>query len=770
MRQSYLESYYNVIPKSQQDRLLSILKSRYDDAGQTAPDSASLNKQLEFLIAQLNKPLGEPLIQLRKAAKYGKIVSKDYNSTMEEAYVDLGALFKQNNTINKTIKTHRLLNETVLRDIRAALGKVENDIKVHKVIKENKSGITDVKYNSFYKNDNMSTDKVYAADVDLETDSVKLPLGVDQSSLSLEGLAMAEIDVFHFGGGIRGTIEDESHRKEKAIDGSSETFWGEVILTDEPIRQTYAGTTYFGTICEVVITMFRPDLVNHIKFNPFTNYPLTIVGIYYNTSIGGSWIDTGITSQTSTETMEFNFSEVLAKQVKIVLNQKNPSINTYKIPRKVVNNAQMWQQIVDREYSITTESENPIQATQDMIDYVTGWKAYVDAQKGFEDKIKDIGKPDGYVINSNMSETLFDAATKEMTKAGGEDATDPLKLDLYQKKIEPDNELIEVRKYEYTFGAYNIELRKRWYMELGEYISPMYIPNGTVVEASLSVTEVVPSGTSIEYQVATRPEEWVNILPSGGFITKERLDLDRVTQKGYLRFPVDGTIDSVYRSDDFINSSNYSYTPSTQEIVIGSGWYTPTSSFTVSYLPKGVSDVTPSGVVVNFLGNSLLETDETYQGTGSRQYKVSLQHYPYVDYAIINDTSKANATSPHFVYEEGRWYNSSGGSYSGIAADNYYDIMTITVDGYSAINRTDYYENIRPALTTYNVTSYPYFEYLHAGKNLYFNTPLESREVKVKYKYLNDFIQLRALLRNNNRSNVSVTPILQDYTLKLRTI
>jgi hypothetical protein len=226
----------------------------------------------------------------------------------------------------------------------------------------------------------------------------------------------------------------------------------------------------------------------------------------------------------------------------------------------------------------------------------------------------------------------------------------------------------------------------------------------------------------------------------------------------------------MYRSDDLIPSGDYSYTGLTQEVVMGSGWYTPTSSFTVSYLPKGVSEVTPSGVVVNFLGNSLLETDETYQGTGSRQYKITLQHYPYIDYSVVNDTSKANATSPHFVYEEGRWYNNSGGSYSGIGADSYYDVLTVTVDGYSAVNRTDYYENIRPALTTYNVTNYPYFEYIHTGKNLYFNTPLESREVKVKYKYLNDFIQLRALLRNNNRSNVSVTPILQDYTLKLRTI
>lgn len=769
MRQSYLESYYNLIPKTQQDRLLSVLKSRYDSAGQT-PSDADLNKQVQSLIAELQKPLGHPLIQLRKTAKYGKVISKDYNNTMDEAYVDLGALFKQNNTITRTMKIHRLLNESVLRDIKVALSKIENDIIVHKVIKENKTGITDVKFNSFYRSDNLSIDKVFAAQIDSETNAVKLPKGLDHSSLSIGGLSMANIDVYHFGGGIRGTIEDESHRKELAIDESPETFWGEVILTDEPIRQTYEGESQFGAICEIVITLFRSDLVNNIRFNPFTNYPLTILKIYYSQTEGGEWIDFGITPTTSTAIVEFNVSEVLVKQIKIVINQRNPSINTYKIPKRIINNAQLWQQIVDREFSISTETSAPIQATQDMIDYITGWKAYVDAVNSYEQKIKDIGKPSTYEQSQSMSESVFDAVTEEMTKSGGESVIDPLKLDLYGKKPEAPDELVEIRKYEYVYGAYNIDIRKIWYMESGEYISPMYIPNGAVLEARLDVSEVTPSGTTIEYQVATRPGEWKNILPSGGYINQERVDIDSNTQTGYLRFPCSGSIDYVFRNDGVIPSTEYIFDPADGSILLGGGWYMATSSYTASYLPLGTNDVIPSGVIVNFANDVMLDSNEQYVGVGSRQYKVDIEHFPYIDYSIINDTAKMGKVSPSFFEEDGRWLNIGVAEYHGIAVGDYYDVLKVTVEGFDSLNRTDYYSNVRPTMTSYDEVTYPYYEYIHSGKSLYFNTPLSDKTVKVRYKYLNDFIQLRALLRNNNRGNVSMTPILNDFTLKLRTI
>ncbi len=770
MRNSYLEFYHNVIPKIQQERLLKILKKRYDDAGVT-PDDVILQTKLESLIAELRVPLGDPQVQYKGASKYGKISSKDYNNMMEEIFVDIGALFKQNNTTNKTIKVHELLNDAVLKDVRSALRKVENDIFVYKVIKEKKTGRTDAKYNTFYKDDNKSMEVVYKAWHDLETDSIKLPVGVDHSALSINGLAMADIDLYHYGGGIKGTLESEEHRKEKAIDESKETFWSEVILSDEPIRQVYGGETKFGAVCEIVISLLRAELINHIKYTPFTNYPLTVTKILYKEKHDTVWVDLEVTEQESTSAMEFNFEEVLAKEIKIVINQKNPSINTYKLPKRLVNNVELWQQIADREYSISTKTTAPIQATQDMINYVSGWQAYVDAIEKYKGKLKDIGK---HFETGSISKTVFEATTGEIIEAS-EKGADELKLDLYGEKSTKKDELIETRKYEYVYGAYNIDVKRMWYIERGEYISPQYLPNGTIIETTIDVTDVIPSGTSIEYQVGTRDNQWRNILPTGIYIYGERLDVDPITQEGILRFVPDGYPSGVYRNGEIMPSgvstdpSGYYWDSTTRTIVVGSGWYTPTSIYTVDYDLKGKSDVMPSGVVVSFANDTLLEADETFTNVGTREYKIELSHNPCIKYDIINDTSEGRISPSGFTYVSGRWLNDYGSKY-GISSGAYYDPFVVTLDGYSAENRTDYYGDTRPALTQYDTEDYPHFDYFHSGKNLYFNTPTTNREVTVFYDYLNDYIQFRALLRNNKLNNVTDTPILEDYTLKLRTL
>jgi hypothetical protein len=770
MRRSYLESYYNLLPSTQQSRLLSVLQSRAN-AGIQTPNQADLSGQLVALIAQIRKPLGQPMVQLRKAPKFAKMSSKDYNDTMDEVYVDLGALFNQDNAITSTTMVHDSLNEAVLKDISSALEKVSTDIEVHQIIKNNKVGITDAKFNSFYKDDNTTAEDVFVAQIDTDTNAIKLPKGIDHSTISTSGLSMAHIDIKRFGGGIVGTTEDEAHRKEKAIDGDGSTFWAEVILTDEPIRQVYNDKTYFGTIGEVIITLFRADLVNHVKLNPFCNYPLSIIGIQYSETESGAWVDLAVTPQESTSFMEFNFMEVLVKRIKIILNQKNPSIDTYKLPRRVVDNAMLWQQIVNREYSISTSTSEPTQATQDMIDYVSGWQAYVDASNSYRNTLSLMGTPDSYTATKSISESVFDAATKEMVKSGVAEVSAPLKLDLYGKKPPANDELIEVRKYEYVYGAYDISIKKIWYLDKGEYVSPMYTSNGNIVDVMMDATYVSPSGTTIEFQVATRDQEWRNVMPYTTQIINERLDLDSVTKAGNLRFEcATSNVDAVYRNGILIPPTDYTFTKSSGKIVMGDGWYTDLASFTVSYQPAGVNDVSPSGVSISFLGDSTQDATEIITGSQSRQYKIPLTHFPYIEYHIVNNTSKAGATSPQFSEEDGRFLNISGVTAYGIAPGAYYDVISVLVNGFVAIDRTDYYNDIKPALNAYNDVNYPYYEFIHAGKNLYFNVPLKDKTVKAKYKYLNDFVQFKALLRSNTRGDVSSTPLLEDFTLKLRTI
>jgi hypothetical protein len=255
-----------------------------------------------------------------------------------------------------------------------------------------------------------------------------------------------------------------------------------------------------------------------------------------------------------------------------------------------------------------------------------------------------------------------------------------------------------------------------------------------------------------------------------GTISKERLDVDKITHTGVLRFPCSGVPNAVYKDDLWVDAGGYSYSSGGNSIYINSDWYAGSSSYTASYTPIGTIDIIPSGIIANYTNDPLVSAVDTFSSETSRQYSVELTHYPYVNYNIINDTSEAGKSSPDFTYTDGRWLNSSIHNCFGINKGEYYDVMTVTVDGYSAENVTDYYDDIRPALTSYDEDSYPSFEYFHTGKNVYFNAPLSTREVKITYNYLNDYIQMRALFRNNTRKTTVLTPTIEDYTIKLRTL
>ena len=773
-RPSYLESYFNILPQTQRDKLLEIVKSKYDGAGEE-PTSAALQADLQDIIATLAEPLGEPHTKLRKAVKHEKISSKDYNTTMDEVFVDLGALFKQDNVIEEAISKHDLINKATIRDLRSGLRQVRDSVTVSTIIKENKTGITDAKFNSFYKDDNASVDPIFTAWIDTSTNSCKLPKGLDQSVLSISGLATADISVRHYGGGVRGTISTEDHRKERAIDGSLETFWSEVFLTDEPIVQNYDGEEVYGAVCEITIQFFRKELVNYVRFDPFTNYPLRVIKVKYRPDASSTWMDLGVDIKSSTSTIEYNFEEFEAREVMIVVNQNNPSINTYKIPRTVITNAEMWQQIADRELSISTETTSPIQANQDMIDYVTGWQAYSDAVETYG---KEITANRKYENRDTMSESIFDSTTDQITKTE-ERGADELKLDIYGKKAIKTDELIEVRKYEYLYGAYEIDIKRLWYLDKGLYLSPRYRADGACLEAEIAVSEVLPSGTSIEYSLSSDGNSWKNILPSGSHIYRERVDIDPVTRKGLLRFQTTtALLNEVVRNQTVMPSGvpaasgGYTFNESLNSVELRDSWYVGTAAYTASYTPTGIGDAVPSGLIVDFSEDPQIDTIDIFDSGASRNYKVELTHNPYVNYSLLNDTSQGGAdpSTANFQYSEGRWYNRGSSALYGIDPGSYYDVFITTVEGHPAENRTDYYNDIRPALTEYNSVQYPYYEYFQAGRNLYFNTKIEDKEIKVKYKYLNDFVQFRALLRSNDPANVTLTPILEDYTLKLRTV
>ena len=774
MANNYISAYENLIPAVQQQRLLAILTVNTAAAGVTSNQTA-LETQIQTLIGQLEVPLGKPQMQYREAAQFSKISSNDYNLMMQELFVDLGAIFAQDNNIDATMSVHRNLNVAAITDAQASLNTVANDVAVYQIVNNNKDGINAAIFNNFYKDDNVYSDPVYEAFLDSDTNSITLPQGSINDALNINGLPMATVATTNYGGGIIGVLSNNQAGPSNAIDGSHSNFWAEVVMTSQPITQVYNGNTVFGPVIEVVISLYRIELVNYVRYNPFSRFPLSVLYIYYRSNSTGSWINLNVDPQSSTSVMDFYFNDVVVKELKIVINQPCPSVNTYQIPQSQINNSLLWQQIADDELSIVNNTATNPAYVQDMIDYNPGWQAFSDATQGYEDNLKSIGYPPDYVRTGDITPSIFKAATQQIT-ATTDTGAQVLSVQLYGQNATGNDSLVTARMYEYVYGAYDIDVKKIWYVDTGIYTSPVYASPGTIIQAELDTVDYAPENSTIEYQLSTRSGQWFNIIPNGGAtnIYGERLVPDPSTLAAQLRFQsTSGGPTTVYQNALAIPSNQYSYSNSQNTVTLAESVYVSAASYTADYVAASGSAGTG---MINFLGDSLINEEQISVGQASDQYSVTTTYYPFINYAIVNDTSQgigpSGAMVPDFTYTNGRWQNTNqySNTVQGIPYQDYYDVLLVTVNGYPAENMTNYYTGERPALTQYNATSYPYYNYFHSENKVYFNTLVNGLNFKIVYQYLNESVQLQATLRNNLVSNVTQTPSVSSYTIKLRTI
>jgi len=95
-----------------------------------------------------------------------------------------------------------------------------------------------------------------------------------------------------------------------------------------------------------------------------------------------------------------------------------------------------------------------------------------------------------------------------------------------------------------------------------------------------------------------------------------------------------------------------------------------------------------------------------------------------------------------------------------------YEPLEIFVNDVKAINRTNYNTLEHQAFVPQS-TNTRIFEYIQAGKYIYFNAPTNGK-IEISYRYLTKFIKLNALLRCHRVVNPTDTPILDAYTIMIK--
>jgi hypothetical protein len=99
-------------------------------------------------------------------------------------------------------------------------------------------------------------------------------------------------------------------------------------------------------------------------------------------------------------------------------------------------------------------------------------------------------------------------------------------------------------------------------------------------------------------------------------------------------------------------------------------------------------------------------------------------------------------------------------------SNNLYEPIQVFINDIKAKSRTNY-----QSLEHYAFTDQPdntkRYEYIQAGKNLFFNAPAAGK-VEVSYRYLTQYIKVNALLRSNEVVRPKNTPVINNYTIRIK--
>lgn len=97
-------------------------------------------------------------------------------------------------------------------------------------------------------------------------------------------------------------------------------------------------------------------------------------------------------------------------------------------------------------------------------------------------------------------------------------------------------------------------------------------------------------------------------------------------------------------------------------------------------------------------------------------------------------------------------------------SENRYTPILVKVGGVVAKNITDYETLQHPSFSMSNSRDNEY-QYIHAGRKLYFNQPIKGQEIRVEYNWVTDYVSLLGTLRCNKMFNPDVTPKINNVRI-----
>ena len=649
-----------------------------------ANNSNEAKAVLSNLINKISGSTIEPITKFREAIPGERISSEDWNELQKEMYTDMFAIYAELENIDKISSQSFASNVGDFNQTKAAILKSLNEIQKYQFLKTYPA-YQDIKYIDFSDSRNL-TSRTPKAFVDRNTRKLELS---SRRNAKLQnqtfGDSSTKVSVKHLGGGITNNL-DQSFDTENMLDEDPRSFWAQLVLTDERIKQTYKttsdaglGTTYTsnGAIGEIDIRFAKTNKVNNISILPFAPYPVRIIDLAYKQNPSDPSYRTIKGFQVTEPTLdwyEISFAPTAMSNLLVVLEQENFEEKIYHIPSDMLNNQMLWSQIVQEEYDqsifdfqLDDLNYGVIKAEPEKLSFLNA--AHMVAEEIRDASFQNTSNSDEY---KNI-QYFIDAMSGILSNI-----TLPNNLTLGSvigstKAARPNTpDTVEIKKLEYIYGIRSIDVSYMKYHSASYYESPAFNSNATITEISLESEETHPDfndgyhdyrRTSVEYELEFANNTRLPILPDSakrtvnisGYteyeVQDEYVKIPRTDRYGYTRFKPTSVVCSVRKNGIKMPISDYTFEISSDlgKLTIDKN-YDANSVYTITY------SVDDSAIKIDTLGvfDSKEFTDaERFIETNSDN-AVKLSFYPYTEYEIINNTSswsKLDGESAKWIFE-----------------------------------------------------------------------------------------------------------------------
>lgn len=479
-----------------------------------------------------------------------------------------------------------------------------------------------------------------------------------------------------------------------AKQGSSNTTYpiiGEI--TRRPFQITSPSLYRGGAACAVRIDFEHRTTISEIDFTPFGEFPVEVLAVLYSESgmvdidtaaidlyvndknESGFWTKHGVRLRSadieprlnylgnatdgptrirvksydemvdpdiSGDPNRYNIGGITAKHVWIIINQPTSSYNTYNVPISRVNDEILWSIIKYGELHATAGV-----SSLDKISIQERGVGSVDLADLASDTISSLEK---IMAIGSMFTGVKESAHQDYGKLRGLSEEVKHAISYLQTLANEDNEdTIQICKYEYTYGAFEISCRLTRYLNRGRYISKPLVFNGEPRRVwIIPDIEVIDDNISVYTRLLARP-------PSKYADTTEDYYIGEYDWEGNSETPI-----YIVASDP--EDANH--------------WATETVP---DWLVTPYDNTTPGLITV-----APVEQVDTFKATDAFG-RLQLSSYPYINQERINNIEYENPG----LFEPNKILTKNAGE----TADQVYTCGQGTAPGYRPFEVTIYFEN-----------------------------------------------------------------------------